>query len=217
MTLCVLGLDLELGDPLNAMNVHVGRSLSDTCICGLLCGATRVLVSSPQPPLLVPALCCSVACFGAANLASPLVAKGPHVCWHSFDARHHARLSYSEHSSVQVTHQTQYLPAADHIAVLQHGRISAQGGYSELFYSSQQPCITQARHILIGQLALVQVTHQTQYLPAADHIAVLQHGRISAQGGYSELLAQGVDFASIAATAKGEPGSLVQLYKQKPG
>lgn len=34
-----------LDDPLSAVDAHVGRHLFDECICGLLAGSTRVLVT----------------------------------------------------------------------------------------------------------------------------------------------------------------------------
>jgi ABC-type nitrate/sulfonate/bicarbonate transport system ATPase subunit len=34
-----------LDDPLSAVDAHVGRHLLDSCICGLLRGKTRVLVT----------------------------------------------------------------------------------------------------------------------------------------------------------------------------
>ena len=34
-----------LDDPLSAVDAHVGRHLLDSCICGLLEGTTRVLVT----------------------------------------------------------------------------------------------------------------------------------------------------------------------------
>ncbi|KAL6768590.1 hypothetical protein ACKKBF_B11340 [Auxenochlorella protothecoides x Auxenochlorella symbiontica] len=63
-----------LDDPLSAVDAHVGRHLLSSCICGLLAGKTRVLV----------------------------------------------------------THQLQYLPAADVVIVLQDGRITHTGPYAAL-------------------------------------------------------------------------------------
>lgn len=40
----------------------------------------------------------------------------------------------------------------------------------------------------------VLVTHQLQYLPAADRVVVMANGTIAAQGTYSELVASGIDF-----------------------
>lgn len=34
-----------LDDPLSAVDAHVGRHLLDSCICGLLAGRTRIVVS----------------------------------------------------------------------------------------------------------------------------------------------------------------------------
>lgn len=34
-----------LDDPLSAVDAHVGRHLFDACICGLLAGSTRILVT----------------------------------------------------------------------------------------------------------------------------------------------------------------------------
>ncbi len=45
-----------------------------------------------------------------------------------------------------------------------------------------------------GQATRVLVTHQLQYLPAADEVVVLRDGRIAERGGYGQLLAKGVDF-----------------------
>ena len=39
-----------------------------------------------------------------------------------------------------------------------------------------------------------QVTHQLQYLPRADQVLVLDHGRIVAQGSHAQLVAQGINF-----------------------
>ncbi|XP_066522703.1 multidrug resistance-associated protein 4 isoform X2 [Hoplias malabaricus] len=43
----------------------------------------------------------------------------------------------------------------------------------------------------------ILVTHQLQYLKAADHILVLKEGHMVAHGTYSELLHSGVDFTSL--------------------
>ncbi|XP_060724517.1 multidrug resistance-associated protein 4 isoform X3 [Tachysurus vachellii] len=43
----------------------------------------------------------------------------------------------------------------------------------------------------------ILVTHQLQYLKAADHILVLKAGQIVVQGTYTELLHSGVDFTSL--------------------
>ncbi|XP_060775099.1 multidrug resistance-associated protein 4 isoform X2 [Neoarius graeffei] len=43
----------------------------------------------------------------------------------------------------------------------------------------------------------ILVTHQLQYLKAADHILVLKEGHIVVQGTYTELLHSGVDFTSL--------------------
>ncbi|XP_017337542.1 multidrug resistance-associated protein 4 isoform X1 [Ictalurus punctatus] len=43
----------------------------------------------------------------------------------------------------------------------------------------------------------ILVTHQLQYLKAADHILVLKEGHIVVQGTYKELLRSGVDFTSL--------------------
>jgi len=45
----------------------------------------------------------------------------------------------------------------------------------------------------------VLVTHQLQYLPHADHIIVLNQGKILAQGTYEELIDAGIDFVGLMA------------------
>ena len=52
-------------------------------------------------------------------------------------------------------------------------------------------------HCLCGMLRActrVLVTHQIQYLSAADHVVVISNGTMTHQGNFSELCAQGVDF-----------------------
>lgn len=72
---CLADADVYLlDDPLSAVDAHVGRHLFQECICGLLAGKTRVLV----------------------------------------------------------THQLQFLPLADLVAVVKHGNISDIGSHDEL-------------------------------------------------------------------------------------
>ncbi|KAK9797814.1 hypothetical protein WJX73_000524 [Symbiochloris irregularis] len=72
---CYAAADVYLlDDPLSAVDAHVGRHLFESCICGLLQGCTRVLV----------------------------------------------------------THQVQYLSAADHIVVIDSGAVTHQGTFGEL-------------------------------------------------------------------------------------
>ena len=40
----------------------------------------------------------------------------------------------------------------------------------------------------------ILVTHQLQFLPAADKIVILSHGQITQTGTYSELLDAGIEF-----------------------
>ncbi|KAK2076831.1 hypothetical protein QBZ16_005057 [Prototheca wickerhamii] len=47
---------------------------------------------------------------------------------------------------------------------------------------------------LLGNKTRVLVTHQLQYLPAADQVLVLEGGRIAAQGTHAELVEAGIDF-----------------------
>ncbi|XP_063224182.1 ATP-binding cassette sub-family C member 4-like isoform X2 [Bacillus rossius redtenbacheri] len=45
--------------------------------------------------------------------------------------------------------------------------------------------------------AVVLITHQLQYLRGADHIVILQEGRLAGQGTYEELVKVGLDFANL--------------------
>ncbi|ODM90032.1 Multidrug resistance-associated protein 4 [Orchesella cincta] len=49
---------------------------------------------------------------------------------------------------------------------------------------------------LAGKLRIL-VTHQLQYLPQADHIIVLNNGKILAQGTYDQLVDAEIDFVSL--------------------
>lgn len=47
------------------------------------------------------------------------------------------------------------------------------------------------------------VTHQLQYLPAADEVVVLRDGRVAERGTYRQLLARGVDFHQFEQEVRG--------------
>ena len=47
---------------------------------------------------------------------------------------------------------------------------------------------------LLGSSTRILVTHQLQYLPAADIVMIVQNGRIADMGSYSSLVEKGVDF-----------------------
>ncbi|KNC48738.1 ABC transporter C family member 1 [Thecamonas trahens ATCC 50062] len=60
---------------------------------------------------------------------------------------------------------------------------------------------------VLGRKTRVLVTHQLQYLPSADLVVVVDAGSIQHVGTYQDLLAQGVDFVSIAeANEAASPG-----------
>ncbi|KAL4446696.1 hypothetical protein ABPG77_007940 [Micractinium sp. CCAP 211/92] len=63
---------------------------------------------------------------------------------------------------------------------------------------------------LLSKATRILVTHQLQYLPAADHILVLRDGRLAERGSYDELVARGVDFhqfeVASAPTSEEEEG-----------
>ncbi|CAL8289846.1 unnamed protein product [Lota lota] len=50
---------------------------------------------------------------------------------------------------------------------------------------------------ILKDKARILVTHQLQYLNAADQILVLKEGNVVAQGGYTELQKSGLDFTSL--------------------
>nr|CAD7597267.1 unnamed protein product [Timema genevievae] len=50
----------------------------------------------------------------------------------------------------------------------------------------------------------ILVTHQLQFLSHVDHIVILKHGSIEAEGTYSELQESGLDFAKLLGNQEGE-------------
>ncbi|PSC76242.1 multidrug resistance-associated 1 isoform X1 [Micractinium conductrix] len=60
---------------------------------------------------------------------------------------------------------------------------------------------------LLGKATRVLVTHQLQYLPAADRILVLREGTLAESGTYHELVARGVDFHQFAVSAPSSAAS----------
>lgn len=55
---CYAGADVFLlDDPLSAVDAHVGRHLFDRCVCGLLAGATRVLVTHQLQYIAAAGVC----------------------------------------------------------------------------------------------------------------------------------------------------------------
>lgn len=59
---------------------------------------------------------------------------------------------------------------------------------------------------------VILVTHQLQFLQQADKIIILEHGKVSAIGTYSELKETGLDFANLLA----EPDKVETLDERVP-
>ncbi|XP_037923052.1 probable multidrug resistance-associated protein lethal(2)03659 [Hermetia illucens] len=59
---------------------------------------------------------------------------------------------------------------------------------------------------------VILVTHQLQFLQQADKIIILEHGKVSAIGTYSELKESGLDFANLLA----EPDKVETLDERVP-
>ena len=77
-----------LDDPLSAVDAHVGRHLFDECICGLLGGSTRVLVTHQLQFLSQADLVAVVKQGTISDIGShdELVARG--VDFHQFQVQH---------------------------------------------------------------------------------------------------------------------------------
>ncbi|XP_068651757.1 ABC transporter C family member 3-like [Aristolochia californica] len=50
---------------------------------------------------------------------------------------------------------------------------------------------------ILGSKTVIYVTHQVEFLPAADLILVMKEGRITQAGKYEEILASGTDFVEL--------------------
>uniref|UniRef100_A0A1Y1KQ04 Multidrug resistance-associated protein lethal(2)03659 n=1 Tax=Photinus pyralis TaxID=7054 RepID=A0A1Y1KQ04_PHOPY len=57
---------------------------------------------------------------------------------------------------------------------------------------------------LLKDKTVLLITHQVQYLKAAGHIIVLNNGTVTAQGRFSDLVSQNVDFDKILCNGEGE-------------
>ncbi|RVX14876.1 ABC transporter C family member 3 [Vitis vinifera] len=55
---------------------------------------------------------------------------------------------------------------------------------------------------LLGSKTVIYVTHQVEFLPAADLILVMKDGRITQAGKYNEILNSGTDFMELVAAHK---------------
>lgn len=60
----------------------------------------------------------------------------------------------------------------------------------------------------------VLVSHQLQYLPAADVVVVMRGGTVLDVGGYKELLARGVDLSTVVKEAEGDTAVLASPVKE---
>jgi len=74
------------------------------------------------------------------------------------------------------------------------------------------------KETLEGKLRIL-VTHQTQYLPQADYIVVMNEGPILSQGTYEELTRAGVDLVGLLASSEetqGQEKALEVLEDEEP-
>ncbi|XP_031356890.1 probable multidrug resistance-associated protein lethal(2)03659 isoform X2 [Photinus pyralis] len=68
---------------------------------------------------------------------------------------------------------------------------------------------------LLKDKTVVLITHQVQYLKAADDIIVLNNGTVTAQGSFSDLVSQNVDFDVILCNGDGEMITECETNPQK--
>jgi ABC-type multidrug transport system fused ATPase/permease subunit len=70
---------------------------------------------------------------------------------------------------------------------------------AELFHSAIRGTLSGCTRVL--------VTHQLQFLPSVDRVLVMKEGRIEHDGSYEELVAAGVEFASLLEASDGSKPS----------
>ena len=70
---------------------------------------------------------------------------------------------------------------------------------------------------LLQDSTRILVSHQLQYLPAADVVVVMRGGTISDLGGYEELLSRGVDLSFVVKESEhDEAASPLPLNESRP-
>ncbi|RVW50095.1 ABC transporter C family member 3 [Vitis vinifera] len=68
---------------------------------------------------------------------------------------------------------------------------------------------------LLGSKTVIYVTHQVEFLPAADLILVMKDGRVTQAGKYNEILNSGTDFMELVGAHKKALLALNSLKKKK--
>ncbi|CAI6003346.1 unnamed protein product, partial [Closterium sp. NIES-64] len=95
---------------------------------------------------------------------------------------------------ILVTHQVEFLPAADLILVMKEGRIVQSGNYVQLLAEG-----TDFSALVEGWMgrAHTDTPLSPLSLPPPKHHQVMKEGRIVQSGRYDQLLAEGTDFSAL--------------------